>query len=798
MGKTFTKDDIKRMLTERLSQRLSTSPEHAGGDSFYKAAALTAKEILLGRRRSFIADARARGRKQAYYLSMEFLLGRSLKNAIYNLGLTEEFSQALSELGMPLESIYGFEPDAGLGNGGLGRLAACYMDALATCEYPAMGYSILYEYGIFKQKLVDGWQAELPDDWLQNWDVWLTPKKEHSVTVRFGGELDEFWENGRHYVNHKNFTKITAVPYDVFIPGYDSKGVSVLRLWKAQGAGFDMESFNRGDYIGALGESSMAEVISKVLYPNDSHIEGKTLRLRQQYFLVSASISDIVRRHIELYGTIDNFPQKNAVHINDTHPALAIPELMRILLDDCGYSWGKSWDIVNRTFAYTNHTVMKEALEVWDEGLIRTLLPRIHQIIHEINRRFCEDMRSKHRLEEHVIGGMSIVYGHSVRMANLCVVGAHSVNGVSKLHSGILRDSVFNDFYKVAPYKFTNVTNGIASRRWLLQANPDLTALVRELIGDGFLKDMTQLAELKKYADDTGVHERLHQVKLANKRRLAAYVKDRDGVTLDPNAIFDVQVKRLHEYKRQHLNALHIISLYNALKENPALDIPPRTYIFGAKAAPGYYIAKQIIKLICSIRDEIERDPVIREKLRIVYLEDYSVSISEILMPASEISEQISLAGTEASGTGNMKLMLGGAITLGTMDGANIEISEEAGLDNILIFGMDAREVNMLRSEGYNPQERYERNPVIKSAVDMMLSGVNGNTFPEVANSLRYSDPYMVLEDFESYRAAQKLSGEIYRDFHTWQRMSLYNIAGAGHFCADRAVTEYARNIWGL
>lgn len=798
MNLSYNKETIKETILEKLTRGLGLDPGSTAGDGYYKAAALTVRELLSEKRRSFISDARARGRKQAYYLSMEFLLGRSLKNAIYNLGLQEEFTKALDELGMPLESLYAFEPDAGLGNGGLGRLAACYMDALATCEFPAMGYSILYEFGIFKQKLVDGWQTELPDYWLEGWDVWLCPRKEHAVTVRFGGEIEERWEHGQHYVSHKNYTKITAVPYDVFIPGYDSKGVSVLRLWKARGGGLDMESFNRGDYIGALGESSMAQVISKILYPNDNHIEGKTLRLRQQYFLVSASVSDMVRRHMELYGNIRNFPQKNAIHINDTHPALAIPELMRVLLDDCGYDWDTSWDIVSRTFAYTNHTVMREALETWDEGLLRTLLPRIHQIIHEINRRWCEGLRHRHRLDEYTIGNMSIVYDHHVRMANLSIVGSHSVNGVSKLHSQILKDSLFHSFYKIAPHKFTNVTNGIASRRWLGQANPALTGLITELIGEGFLGDMAKLSELHAFADDSAVHERLAAVKRLNKQRLAAYVKEKDGVTLDPDSIFDVQVKRLHEYKRQHMNALHILTLYQALLENPALDIPPRTYIFGAKAAPGYYLAKQIIKLICSIRDELERDPVLRQKLRIVYLEDYSVSISELLMPASEVSQQISLAGTEASGTGNMKLMLGGAITLGTMDGANIEIFEEVGKENILIFGMDAAQVNLLRAEGYNPQEHYDKNPRIRAAIDLLLSGIGGNSFPEVANSLRYSDPYMVLEDFESYRQAQARSGELYRDLHTWQRMSLHNIASAGYFCADRAVSEYAKNIWGI
>ncbi|HAN44045.1 MAG TPA: alpha-glucan phosphorylase, partial [Ruminococcaceae bacterium] len=695
-----------------------------------------------------------------------------------------------------LENLYECEPDAGLGNGGLGRLAACYMDALATLNLPAMGYSILYEYGIFKQKIVEGWQTETPDYWLPGGDVWLAAQPERAVEVRFGGEIEEFWIDGHHQVRQKNYSRVLAIPYDLCISGYDSEGVSRLRLWKAKSPGIDMESFNKGDYIAAFGQNSLGEAISKVLYPNDNHFEGKNLRLRQQYFLCCASITDIIRRHISVYGTLANFAEKNAIHINDTHPALAIPELMRVLLDDCGYSWQDAWDIAEKTFGYTNHTVLSEALERWDEDLFKNLLPRLYQIICEINRRFCQELLEKYHLDEPTVSRMSIIQNHQIKMASLCVVVSHSVNGVSKLHSEIIKNSVFNDYYKITPNKFKNVTNGIASRRWLLQSNKGLANLLCETIGDGFKKDFSRLADFKKFADDKQVLGRLAEIKLQNKQSFARYIYDTTGVSINPNSIFDVQVKRLHEYKRQHLNALHILSLYLRLKADPNADIAPRTYIFGAKAAPGYYLAKQIIKLICTLRDAIEADPAIREKLRIVYLEDYRVTLSEILMPAAEISEQISLAGTEASGTGNMKLMLNGAVTLGTMDGANVEIFEAVGKDNIIIFGMNEQQVNKLKSDGYKPENYYNSNDDIRQAIDLLNFGIDGQHFSEIASSLHYSDPYMVLADYDDYKRAQAESARLYSDNERWQKMSLFNIAGSGIFCADRAIKEYAQNIW--
>ena len=553
-----------------------------------------------------------------------------------------------------------------------------------------------------------------------------------------------------------------------------------------------------GDYLSALRQNSMTEVISKVLYPNDSHMEGKLLRLRQQYFLVAASVGDIVNRHMSTYGTLDNLADKIAIHINDTHPTLAIPELMRILLDECGYTWERAWELTQGVFAYTNHTVMSEALEVWNEDLFKNLLPRIYQIICEINRRFCLELEQKYHQPPYAVSSMSIVQNRGIKMANLCVVGSHSVNGVSKLHSKIIQDDLFHLFYGVWPEKFTNVTNGIASRRWLLQANPRLTKFISSRIGEGYLKDFSQLSRLKAFADDPDSLKELAQVKRENKLSFSKFVQKQYGIALNPDSIFDAQVKRLHEYKRQHLNALHILYLMKKLRENPDLDLVPRTFIFGAKAAPGYYLAKQIIRLICVLQKEIENDPLLRQKLRIVYLEDYRVTLSELLTPACDVSEQISLAGTEASGTGNMKLMLGGAITLGTYDGANVEIHEQVGDENIMIFGMRTEEVDALRQRGYAPGEYYEKDPLIQDLINTLYEGISGSKFPEIADSLKNVDPYMVLADFRAYIEAQEKIQQLYRQPEVWSRMSLMNIAGSGVFCADRAVEEYAHRIWRL
>lgn len=798
MQSPYTADELARQLKGILEFDFRTSPEEATNTQIYKALSKIVVNYLKEKRHMFMTKNNSQGKKQVYYISMEFLMGRSLKTSLFNLGMNEEAEKALKKaFDVKIDSIYEEEPDAGLGNGGLGRLAACYMDGMATCAYPATGYSILYEYGIFKQKIIDGWQTELPDNWLPGGEVWLVPVPDQAIEVHFDGEIRESWDNDYHHVEHVNYQTVNAVPYDMYVSGYDSEGVSKLRLWSAQSMSFDMNAFNTGNYANALGANNIAHALTKVLYPNDNHLEGKALRLRQQYFMCAASIGDIVMRHMNTYGTLDNLHEKAAIHINDTHPTLAIPELMRILLDDCGYSWSKAWHIVSNTFAYTNHTVMAEALEKWDEDLMKRILPRIYAIICEINRRYCEGLSN--RLGDPArVERMSIIRNRQVRMANLCIDASHSVNGVSKLHSEIIKDSVFHDEYEDKPVKFKNVTNGIAYRRWLLQSNPGLTRLLSETIGTGFKKDASELSRLRMFENDKAVLEGLARVKKENKERFAKYVLNTTGTKLNTDSIFDVQVKRLHEYKRQQLNALNIIAEYNYLCNNPDADFVPKTYIFASKAAPGYYMAKQIIKMIWCIGEELKRNPKLNEKLSVIFLEDYRVTLSEILMPAAEISEQISLAGTEASGTGNMKLMLNGAITMGTYDGANVEIHEQVGDDNIFIFGMSTPEVNITRANGYKPENIYNSNQVISAAINRMYSGINGAKFDEVANAIRYTDQYMCLADFQSYQDAQAKARTLYKDKEKWNKMSLNNIAGAGIFSADRAVTDYARDIWRL
>ena len=739
----------------------------------------------------------AQGKRKLYYFSAEFLVGRLLRANLINLGLLEDVEALLAAHGRSLAQIEDQEPEPSLGNGGLGRLAACFLDGLATAGIPAIGYSLLYEYGIFRQKLVDGWQTELPDFWLPGGRSWLLPRPELTKEVRFDGHIDEWWDaGGFHHVEHRDATVVVAQAYDMMVAGKDGRGVSTLRLWKSTAPGMDMSLFNQGEYMRAMEQKAMAEVITQVLYPADNHREGKSLRLSQQYFLVSASVQDIVRRHLDAYGTLDNLPDMAAVHINDTHPTLAIPELMRILLDECGYSWDAAWDIVTRTVAYTNHTVMAEALECWPEDLFRQRLPRIYQIVREINDRFSGRMMEETGGDAEKVSRMAVISFGLIKMANLCVAAAHSVNGVSRLHSDILKNDVFHDAYTVMPGKFTNVTNGIAHRRWLCQSNPGLTAFIRERIGDGFVLHAEELEKLKPYASDKASLDGFMAIKRQNKERLADYIRRANGVVIDPESLFDIQVKRLHEYKRQHLNALHILHTYLTLKDNPNMAFTPRTYIFGAKSAPGYYLAKEIIRFICNLAREIDADPAVRDKLKVVYLEDYRVTLAELLMPAADISEQISLAGTEASGTGNMKLMMNGAVTLGTLDGANVEICEQVGRDNIFLFGMTAGEVEALKQQGYRPRDLYNANPHIHRAVDAMFAGFGGRTYGEIALSLTGNDPYMVLADFEDYCRAQRLSGEVYRDRDKWAAMALTNTACSGVFASDRAIAEYADSIW--
>ncbi len=794
MDYSMTKREFKNAVVAKLSHLYGIKPDIADNMQIYKAVSAIVKEKLTEGTNEFIARTKKdKKSRTVYYMCMEFLMGRSLKNNLYNLGLDKVAAEALESLGIDLEDIYECEPDAGLGNGGLGRLAACYLDGLATGEYSSMGYSILYECGMFKQKLIDGWQTELPDYWLPGGDVWLTAKDDLKVTVEFGGDLESSWQDGYFVTKTNNAISVIATPYDMYCPGKDGKGFSRLRLWKADAPNFDMTLFNQGDYIRAVEQQAMADVICKVLYPADNHPEGKSLRLRQQYFLVSSSMQDIVRRHLRQNKSIDSIPQKIAIHINDTHPTLAIPELMRIIMDECGYSWDDAWTLVTQTFAYTNHTVMKEALECWPEDIMITLIPRIYQIIKEIDNRYRAFIWDVYHDSEKV-ENMAICSNGIVRMANLCVAVCHTVNGVSALHSEILKDTIFHDFYKITPKKFTNVTNGIAHRRWLCQSNPELSDYITKLIGKDFIYNGAELEKLKKYADDDKVLERFAEIKHDNKVAFAKYIKEKQGIDINPDSVFDVQVKRLHEYKRQLMNALDIVLNYLELKDNPKKDFTPRTYIFGAKAAAGYFMAKKIISFICNLAEVINNDPDIKGKIKIVYLEDYNVSMAEHLMPAADISEQISLAGTEASGTGNMKLMINGAITLGTLDGANVEIHDAVGDENIFIFGMRTPEVTELQSH-YDSYSYYNQNPQIRRVIDFINNGINGVAFPEIANVI-HLDPYMVMADFTDYHNVRSKLMEAYKDKKSWTRMSLINTASAGIFAADRAIGEYAENIW--
>ena len=788
--------ELKKLLTNTLLHNYSVQPENASDEHFYHALATILRDIMRSERVDYIHRAHEQDAKQVYYLCMEFLMGRSLKNTLFNLNLTEGVRATLKEFGVNLDNLFELEPDAGLGNGGLGRLAACFLDGLATQELPAIGYSLLYEYGIFSQKLIDGWQTEMPDFWLPGGESWLLPRPELNKTVLFDGYITDSWDGPHHRVHHNNPNTVIAQAYDLLVAGKDGRGVSTLRLWKATAPGLDMSLFNQGEYMRASEQKAMAEVITKVLYPNDNHREGKSLRLSQQYFLVSASMQDIVQRHLEQYGTMDNLPDMAAVHINDTHPTMAIPELMRILLDECGYTWDAAWNIVTRTFAYTNHTVMAEALECWPEDLFSQRLPRIYQIVCEINNRFGAAMMEATGGDRDKVSRMAIISYGIVKMANLCVAACHSVNGVSARHSEISKQSVFHDAYTVTPEKFCNVTNGIAHRRWLCQANPLLSDFITERLGDAFITDASQLAGLIPYADDAASLEAFAAIKRANKQRLADYVKKQTGTVLDPDSLFDVQIKRLHEYKRQHLNALHILDTYLTLKANPDMPFTPRTYLFAAKAAPGYYLAKEIIRFIYQLGKLIDNDPDVRDKMRVVYLEDYRVTLAELLVPAADISEQISLAGTEASGTGNMKLMMNGAITLGTLDGANVEICNAVGEENMFLFGMRTEEVNRRKQTGYHSQSIYNSNPRIHRAIDFMYQGFGGRNYSEIANSLVFSDPYMVLADFEDYARAQAQSATCYADKTAWARKALLNTAQSGVFASDRSIRDYARDIW--
>ena len=795
--------EIKQNIETKLSRYFGCTAMEASAEQMYKAVSMTVRDILTEKRGEFKKDVNKQGAKRVYYMCMEFLLGRSLKTNVCNLGLQKEYGEALDKLGFKLDDLYECEPDAGLGNGGLGRLAACFMDSLSSLDYPATGFSLCYEYGLFKQMIVDGMQVELPDVWLPGGEVWLVPRTDRSFVVRFGGHVREQWENNHMTIIYEGAEELEAVPYDMMISGADSKGVSRLRLWKARSLqNFNMGLFTQGQYQKAIEDNTTAEAITKVLYPSDNHTEGKLLRLTQQYFLVSASVQSIIRDHMAVYGTLENLEEKVAIHINDTHPALCIPELMRILIDDYFYSWEAAWDKVVKICSYTNHTVMPEALETWNEDLFRLKLPRIYMIVKEINERFCREAWEAFPGNWQRISNMCVVGYGNVRMANLSVIGSHSINGVSKLHSGILTDTIFKDFYKMYPDRFDNVTNGIAHRRWLCYSNPKLASLLDDCIGTGYRHNPVELAEFAKFADDKAVLERVRAIKHENKIAFANHYYKKTGKTLDTHAVFDVQIKRLHEYKRQLLNVLNIIGLYLDLKDNPDLEIRPQTFIFGAKAAPGYQMAKRIIQLISMISKDIEQNPKIKEKLNVVFLENYDVSTAEILIPSADISEQISLAGKEASGTGCMKLMINGAITIGTLDGANVEMLDAVGKDNMYIFGLTSDEVEKMWLRGYRSAEFYSNNERLKRIVNFLAIGFAGESFADVATYLLtghgVADPYMCLADFESYRLAREEMIAAYSDREKWTRMSLLNTSAAGFFAADRSINEYAEKFWDL
>jgi len=744
--------------------------------------------------------------KKVHYLSLEFLMGSLLGNSLINLGLYEETRKLLDSFGYDLDKIMREEPDMGLGNGGLGRLAACYMESLATLELPAYGYGIMYEYGIFEQDIENGYQIEKPDHWLRYGNPWKVVRPEFTYTVKFNGAVSTYFdETGRTRYTWVNTDDVLAIANDVPVPGYQNRTVNTLRLWQAKSTDeFNLNNFNQGNYLSAVENKNLSETISKVLYPNDSIPQGKILRLRQQYFFVSATLQDIIY-NFKLQNTdFKLLPEKAAIQLNDTHPAIAIPDLMRILMDDEGLEWNDAWDITQKVFAYTNHTIVPEALEEWSESLLHTLLPRHMQIITEINRRFTEEVKEKYSTDENVVGKMAIIHpssgGNNVRMANLAIVGSHSTNGVAELHSDILKKYIFPDLNKFQPGKFNNKTNGISIRRFLLQANPELSELITQKIGAKWVTDLSELRKIETFADDAKFRAKWREIKHNNKLRLIDFISKNHDVKINPDSIFDSQVKRFHEYKRQLLNILHVISLYNRIKTNPSEFYVPRTVIFGGKAAPSYYMAKLIIKLINSVAEHVNNDSEIGDKLKVLFIKNYGVTLAERIIPASDLSEQISTAGFEASGTGNMKFALNGALTIGTLDGANVEIKSEVGDDNIFIFGLTADEIMEARKSGYTPIKFYEANPELKLIVDMLKSNYFNKTepgiFDPIVTELLYRDYYFVMEDYASYATAQKRVELAYINTDMWTKMSIVNSARMEKFSSDRAIKEYSGDIW--
>ena len=813
LTQNFSKEEFKKNVISNCKSLYRKNIEEANDQEVFQAVSYAVKDIIIDKWIATHKQYEKDDPKMVYYMSMEFLMGRALGNNMINLCAYDEIKEALDELGLDINVIEDQEPDAALGNGGLGRLAACFMDSLATLEYPAYGCGIRYKYGMFKQEIKDGYQVEVPDNWLKDGNPFEIKRSEYRYEVKFGGYVRSYRDEktGRDMFVQEDYRSVIAVPYDIPVLGYGNNTVNSLRIWDAEPVNtFNLNSFDKGDYQKAIEEENLAKNIVEVLYPNDNHYDGKELRLKQQYFFVSASVQRAVDRYKSMNnGDVKNIYKKVTFQLNDTHPTVAVAELMRILMDENGLEWDEAWDITTKTVAYTNHTIMAEALEKWPIELFSRLLPRIYQIVEEINRRFVEEIKAKYPGNQEKVRKMAIIYDGQVKMANLAIVAGYSVNGVAKLHTEILKKQELRDFYEMMPEKFNNKTNGITQRRFLKHANPLLSDWITDKIGDGWVTDLSQLEKLMLYVDDPKAQQDFMQIKYKNKVRLAKYIKENNGIDVDPNSIFDVQVKRLHEYKRQLLNILHVMYLYNQIKRNPDYDMVPRTFIFGAKAAAGYKIAKQTIKLINNVANVINNDASIKGKIKVVFIENYRVSNGEIIFAAADVSEQISTASKEASGTGNMKFMLNGAITLGTMDGANVEIVNEVGAENAQIFGLSSDEVIRFENEGgYDPMEIFNNDQEIR---DVLMELINGKYSPEdtemfrdIYNSLlnndggRRADTYFILKDFRSYAEAQRKIDERYRDTNGWAKTVMTNTAKAGKFSSDRTIEEYATEIWKL
>lgn len=808
MNSFVSKEAVKSSVVDSLRNLFRKTVDNATDVEIYEAAVYALRTVFTEKWIKTHDEYKEKDVKMVYYLSMEFLMGRFFGNSVMNLLMYDTVKEALEELGLDYNTLENTEQDPGLGNGGLGRLAACFLDSLSTMEYPAYGCGIRYHYGIFEQQIDNGYQVERPDNWLANGDFWSIKRSEYEVEVKFGGDVrTELKENGELKFIQENYSSVIAVPYDYPVIGYGNNTVNTLRLWEARPKNFfDLQSFNAGNYAKALEEQNIANTITEVLYPADEHIQGKELRLRQQYFFISATVQRVIDRFKKDHSDFKLLPEKVAFQLNDTHPSIAVAELMRVLVDENDVPWDEAWEITTKVCAYTNHTIMSEALEKWPIELFSRLLPRIYMIIEEINRRFCIELVQKYGNNPSKIHDMSIIADGQIKMAYLAIVGSHSVNGVARLHTEILKNQELKNFYEFYPKKFNNKTNGITQRRWLLHANRPLAELISSTIGDKWITDLDELNKLLPYADDSEFRGKFMAIKRENKKALAQYIKETNGIDVDPESIYDIQVKRLHEYKRQLLNVFHIIDLYFRIKANPSMEITPRTFIFGAKAAAGYKRAKDIIKLINSVADVVNNDPDVAGRIKVVFMANYCVSLAEKLIPAADVSEQISTAGKEASGTGNMKFMLNGAVTIGTMDGANVEIYEEVGADNIIIFGLSSEETaRMISEHSYNPWDVYHSDERVRRIMESLVDGTFSPSNPDIFRDIYYSllgndrsDEYFVLKDFASYVEAQERLGKMYKDKEAWAKMAVINTAKSGKFSSDRTIKEYAEEIWNL